>query len=79
MTQDNTTTERKRTTTTERTRPRWAQIIRHLGEDVTWAIEGWCGFPRACTRVFAAVVGAGAGWLVGLDDAAAQLVQLIGG
>lgn len=77
MSIDKTTTDHP-ATDHDRARPRWACVIRHLGEDLCWACNGWSDFPRASRRTFATLTGATAGWLFGIDDVATQLIELIG-
>lgn len=80
MTTQEHTTERTAIATCEvgRTRPRWARIVRHFGEDLCWAINGWTGFPRATRRAAAGVAGTTAGWLMGFQDIPAQIVEMLG-
>ena len=55
------------TARTTRARPRWARFIRHLGEDLTWALRGWAGLPRPAARLVVALLATLAAWLVGAE------------
>jgi len=63
--------------TPERERPTWARTIHDLGDDLNWAISGWCDFPRPVRRCTAAVVAAAGSQLVGVNDLVASLAQVI--
>lgn len=86
MTRQTPTTERTTPVVTRtgrgeitRSRPRWARFIRHLGEDLSWAINGWTDFPRSVRRTATGVAGATAGWLMGFHDIGIRFVESVGG
>lgn len=60
-----------------RERPTWARVIHDLGDDLNWAISGWCDFPRPVRRVTAVVFAAAGGQFFGVNDLVASLVQTL--
>jgi len=61
----------------ERDRPAWARTIHDLGDDLNWAVSGWCDFPRPVRRCTAAVVAAAGGHLVGVNEFVASVARTI--
>lgn len=62
-----------------RAAPFWARWVRHAGEDIVWALQGWNGVPKPAARATFCGAGALASWWLDVDGVAGQLLQILSG
>ncbi len=63
---------------TTRARPAWARTIRHLGEDIRWALDGWVDVPRPSRRTVLGVSSVFCTWAFGGHDLVDRVLATLG-
>ncbi len=59
----------------ERQRPHWASAIHNFGDDLRWAVSGWCDFPRPARRFVGGLTTTVAAHAFGAQDVVASIVS----